>query len=72
MNENKVNHFLNNLEMVKDLNEELNSLHADVQRVKDEIGFKIFCICNFNENKLDVNTLREYFLNNKQDVQNNN
>lgn len=60
-NDNKVNHYINNLAMCSNLNEEYNNLHRKVSEVKDDVSFIAFCILNFDEWKIKIETLKEYF-----------
>lgn len=62
---NKVNHFVNNLALVSNFNEEYKELHKKVLEVKEEVSFRIFCIHNFDNDNQSVDTLKNYFIINK-------
>jgi len=62
---NKVNHFVNNLALVSNLNEEYKELHKKVLEVKEEVSFRIFCIYNFDNDNQSVDIIKQYFIINK-------
>lgn len=64
-NKDKVNHYVNNLELASFKNEKLTDLYNKVDKVKNEVSFIIFCIDNHDNERMSINELERYFIINK-------